>query len=96
MASTPKPKRKLLTLMRMDSESTVTGYEGVALRIIERATVDYFHPRNKFWRLTAIEFFLSDRYRLWLELLDLPVNSLPEGIERADLEQQWTRIRKGC
>ena len=71
MASTPKPKRKLLTLMRMDSESTVTGYEGVALKIIERAAVDYLHPRNEFWRLTAIEFFLSDRYRQWLSLIHI-------------------------
>ena len=96
MASTSKPKRTLLTLMRMGSESTVTGPEGVILRIIGKATEDYYHPKSELWRLDAIEFFQGELYQHYLGLLDLPVDLLPDGIERADLERQRPRIRKGC
>ena len=96
MGKTSKQPRPLKTLMRQGSESTVRGDEGLALKLIELATVDYFHPRDEFGRLDTIEFFLGDEYRKWLKGLGKPAHWLPVGIERADLERQRTRIRKGC
>jgi hypothetical protein len=71
---------------KLNKPPDVSGPNGLLLSVVFNAYKDLV-GNNAVLKQEAAEFFLSDRYRVFLDLLELPVDLLPQGVSKKELEE---------
>lgn len=84
MVQTPPQKRQQRRAEIGYARNGQTGAAGLFVSVIAQATADYFSPNRTVSRAAAA-WFRSKEYRVYLEILGLPVTWLPDGVEEQKL-----------